>query len=136
VVVQAMLDTGSELDCIHSRLVPQLQDQGVENLSDVATELQVVGGGTTWASGTLLLDCHVASRDMAKATGHGLARRVRFTMAPRIVDVPADVLIGLPTLRSTGLLQSVLAGLAEAEEIPAEVPAELVYEEQMPEDWP
>jgi hypothetical protein len=84
-----------------------------------------------------LLDCHVASRDMAKATGHGLARRVRFTMAHRIVDVPADVLIGLPTLpvRSTSLLQSVLAGLAEAEEIPAEVPAELVYEEQMPEDW-
>jgi hypothetical protein len=73
-VVQAMLDTGSELDCVHSRLVPQLQEQGVENLSDVATELQVVGGGTTWASGTLLLDCHVASRDMAKATGHGLAR--------------------------------------------------------------
>ena len=135
-MVQAMLDTGSELDCIHSRLVPQLQDEGVENLSNVATELQVVGGGTTWASGTLLLDCHVASRDMAKATGHGLARRVRFTMAPRIVDVPADVLIGLPTLRSTGLLQSVLAGLAEAEEIPAEVPAEIVYEEQMPEDWP
>ena len=108
-MVQAMLDTGSELDCVHSRLVPQLQGQGAEVMSNVATasELQVVGGGTTWASGALLLDCHVASRDMAKATGHGLARRVRFTMAPRIVDVPADMLIGLPTLRSTGLLQSV-----------------------------
>jgi hypothetical protein len=44
-----MLDTGSELDCIHSRLVPQLQaeDEGVENLSNVATELQMAGGGTT-----------------------------------------------------------------------------------------
>ncbi len=106
----------------------------------MATELQVVGGGTlaTWASGALLLDCHVASRDTAKATGHGLARRVRFTMAPRIVDVPADVLIGLPTLRSTlaGLplccslslfSQASTCDLAEAEEIPAEValPAEL-----------
>ncbi len=70
-MVLAMLDTGSELDCVHSRRVPQLQDQGAEFLSNVATELQVVGGGTTWASGALLLDCHVASRDMAKATGHG-----------------------------------------------------------------
>ena len=75
-------------------------------MSHVATELQVAGGGTTWASRAPLLDFHVASTDMAKATGHGLARKVRFTRAPRVVDVPAGVLKGLPTRGSTGVLQA------------------------------
>ena len=136
ILVTAMLDTGSEVDAVHSRLLHKLERCGVEIASTVGTELQVVGGGSTWTSGSLLLECHVATRDMAKATGTGLPRRVRFTTLPRIVDVPADVLLGLNTLRTTGLLQSVLAGLAEAEEIPAEVPDEMIYESAVPDEWP
>ena len=136
VLVQAMLDTGSEIDAIHSRLVEKLQGFGVHIESGSASELQVVGGGTTRTHGSALLDCHVSSRDVAKATGTGLARRLRFMTVSRVVDVPADVLLGLPTLRSTGLLQSVLAGLADSEEIQAEIPDEIVYESAIPDEWP
>ena len=57
VLVQAMLDTGSEIDAIHSRLVEKLQGFGVHIESGSASELQVVGGGTTRTHGSALLDC-------------------------------------------------------------------------------
>ena len=54
ILVTAMLDTGSEVDAVHSRLLHKLERCGVEIASTVGTELQVVGGGATWTSGSLL----------------------------------------------------------------------------------
>ena len=76
------------------------------------------------------LECAVASRDARKAQntkndeGIAIPRRLLFGIRARVVECPEEILIGLPTLRSTGLLAAVLDGGSTPPENP-----EAIYEE-------
>ena len=70
---------------------------------------KVMGGGKVAPEGSIVLPVQVASRDV----NFRIPRRLHLDLSCEIMEAPASVVLGLPTLMETGLLKAVLTDSTE-----------------------
>lgn len=102
--IWADFDTRCDADVIDTALARQLKDKYKFSWGAHGGSYKVMGGGTLTPEGSLKLNCEVASRDVQ----HRIPRRLNIDLECEITAAPAGIVLGLPTLLKTGLLQAVL----------------------------
>ena len=106
-------DTNSECDLIELSVAQKLRQNGV-SWGAAGGLLKVVGGGELMPTGSLRLLLTTKSGTPSLT----LPRSLLFVCEPEIVEnASCDVVIGWPTLRSTGLLDIVLGNEVYTEDL-------------------
>ena len=102
--IWADFDTRCDADVIDSALARRLKESHKIPWGATGGCYKVMGGGTLIPEGSMSVLCEVAGRDVQ----HRIPRRLRVPLSCEITTAPAGIVLGLPTLMKTGLLQAVL----------------------------
>ena len=102
--VWADFDTRCDSDVIDTAAAKKWREMYKLPWGTSGGEYRVMGGGTVVPKGSAAISAQVSSRELY----HRIPRRLRLDLNCEIMDAPAAVVLGLPTLQSTGLLAAVL----------------------------
>ena len=109
--VWADFDTRCDSDVIDTEAATRWKDLYKIPWGAASGEYKVMGGGTVVPKGSAAISAQVSSRELH----HRIPRRLRLDLDCEIMDAPAAVVLGLPTLQSTGLLAAVLTQPGEGQ---------------------
>jgi len=101
--VKAQCDTGCDVDIMSPGLYAELDRHGVLSYASQDT-IQMVGGGSASLTRCARSDVVVAPGDVPD-----LPEVMRFSVDAGVLAMDEEMLLGLPTLRKTGLLKLVVA---------------------------
>lgn len=110
-VVWADFDTRSDADVINTHEATRWRNKHKIPWGESGGSYRVMGGGTVVPQGSLQVTGEVSSRNVSNR----IPRRLRLDLQCEIMEAPAPLVLGLPTLQSTGLLAAILSQPGEAE---------------------
>ena len=114
--VYVVMDTKADADVVNTELAKKLKRDFKVPWGKPNSHYKVMGGANLVPEGSILIDLEVSSRDL----DHKLPRRLKVELNAEITEtpLPADIVLGWPTLRSTGLLQAVMQHSEDSVDLP------------------
>ena len=109
--IWADFDTRCDSDVIDTAAATRWRSKYKLSWGKSGGEYKVMGGGTVKPEGSMTVNAQVSSRDLQ----HRIPRRLQLELNCEIMEAPAALVLGLPTLQSTGLLTAVLTQPGEGQ---------------------